>query len=97
LDDAVTVGKVNKLIAVALVTLFVAVVTTIFPACGVESVVIVMLVAVLAVIVQASPFKVTAVAEPKLVPIIVIVAEAFGHTLVGEKDVIAGPTAAWVK
>jgi hypothetical protein len=96
-DEAVTVGKVNKDTNVGLVALFDAVVTTIFPACGVASVVIVMLLAVLFVIVQASPFSVTEVAEPKLVPVIVIVACALGQTVVGKIDVIAGPAAACVK
>ena len=92
-EVAVTVGKVNKLNAVALVALFAEVVTTIFPAWGVASVVNVRLVAVFVrvFIVQASPFKVTAVAEPKFVPVIVIVVAAFGHALAGVNEVIAGP------
>jgi hypothetical protein len=94
LEEAVTVGSVNKVSAVGLVALFAAVVTTMFPACGVASVVTVMLVAVLLVIVQASPFKVTEVAEPKLVPVIVMVVTALGHALVGVNEVITGPGAA---
>ena len=93
-DEAVTVGSVYKLNAVALVALFAAVVTTIFPACGEASVVKVRLVAVLFVIVHDSPFKVTAVADPRFVPVIVIVVAAFGHALVGVKEVMVGPAAA---
>ena len=96
LDEAVTVGKVYKLTAVALVALFAAVVTTIFPACGVASVVKVRLVAVLVLvfIVQASPFRVTEVAEARFVPVMVMVVAAFGQALVGVKEVMVGPGAA---
>jgi 1,4-dihydroxy-2-naphthoate octaprenyltransferase len=93
-EVAVTVGKVNKLSAAALVALFAAVVTTIFPACGVASVVIVILVAVFAVIVQASPFKVTEVAEAKFVPVMVIVPTVPVQTLAGVNELITGPGAA---
>jgi hypothetical protein len=57
-------------------------------------VVTVILVDVLLVIVQASPFKVTEVAEVKFVPEIVIVAIVFEQVLEGVKEVIAGPGAA---
>ena len=95
-DVAVTVGKVNRLSALPLVALFAEVVTTILPACGVASVVIVILVAVFVtvLIVHASPFKVTEVAEPKFVPVMVIVVAAFGHAFEGVKEVITGPGAA---
>ena len=96
-EEAVTVGKVNKLNALPLVALFADVVTTILPACGVASVVIVILVAELAVIVHASPFKVTPVADSKFVPVMVIVVAAFGQALEGVNDVITGPGAAYVK
>ena len=70
-----------------------------FPACGVASVVNVRFVAVFVsvFIVHVSPFKVTEVAEAKLVPVIVMVVAALGQALAGVNEVIAGPGAACVK
>ena len=94
LKEVEMVGNVNKVRAVGLVAEFADVDTIKLPACGVASVVIVILVAVLFVIVQASPFKVTDEADPKFVPVIVKVVAAFGQALVGVNEVITGPTAA---